>query len=63
MDVGPETGYDLVNYTTDLKPRSLSCVRQRLGRSDVQTVQAEVTQPTPLTFLVRSSVRLFYLPT
>ncbi|CAG8947390.1 unnamed protein product [Penicillium salamii] len=69
LDIGPGTGYYLTNANIskstqvtllDLNPHSLGFAKQRLGRSDTQIVQADVTQPIPVTQLY-DSISMFFV--
>ncbi|CAI7639531.1 unnamed protein product [Penicillium bialowiezense] len=69
LDIGPGTGYYLANGNIpkdtqvslmDLNPSSLEFAKQRLGRPDVQTVQADITQPIQSTQLY-DSISIFFV--
>lgn len=69
LDIGPGTGYYLTNAgipektqmtLMDLNPHSLNYAKQRLGRPDTQIVQADATEPLPLTG-VYDSISTFFL--
>jgi SAM-dependent methyltransferase len=69
LDIGPGTGYYLANADIpektqmtlmDLNAHSLSYAKQRLGRAETQVVQADVTQPLPLTGTY-DSISTFFL--
>ncbi|CAG7950158.1 unnamed protein product [Penicillium olsonii] len=69
LDIGPGTGYYLANADIptstqvtllDLNAHSLEFAKQRLGRPDIETVQADVTQPIPVTQLY-DSISVFFV--
>ncbi|KAJ5777273.1 hypothetical protein N7520_000519 [Penicillium odoratum] len=69
LDIGLGTGYYPANAEIpektqmtlmDLNPNSLKYTKERLGRPDTRTIQADVLQPLPLTG-VYDSVSIFFL--
>ncbi|KAJ5637441.1 hypothetical protein N7490_007320 [Penicillium lividum] len=69
LDIGLGTGYYPANAEIpeknqvtlmDLNPNSLNYTKERLGRPDIRTIQADVLQPLPLTG-VYDSVSTFFL--